>query len=240
MSTVEERSSASTATVVPRLVDGERLGRAEFHRRYEAMPPRTRAELVGGIVHMPSPMSADHGESTPDITIWLGLYRRRTPGVRQADGATLILGEFGEPQPDALLRIEPERGGSCFVNEENYLTGPPELIVEVARSSRPIDLGGKRDDYERAGVREYVVVALDPDEVHWHVRRDDRLERIPPGPYGLYRSAAFPGLWLDPAALLSGDLEGIIAALERGLATLEHAAFVARLADAAARPTNGT
>jgi Uma2 family endonuclease len=184
-------------------------------------------------------MSADHGESTPDVSLWLGLYRRRTPGVRQADGATLILGEFGEPQPDALLRIEPERGGSCSVNEENYLTGPPELIVEVARSSRSFDLGGKRDDYERSGVREYIVVALDPDEIHWHVRRGERLERILPDPDGLYRSAAFPGLWLDPAALLSGDLEGSIATLDRGLATPEHAAFVARLADAAARHTNG-
>jgi Uma2 family endonuclease len=239
MSTVEERSGASTTMAVPPLVDGQRLGRAEFHRRYEAMPPRTRAELVGGMVHMPSPMSADHGESTPDVSLWLGLYRRRTPGVRQADGATLILGEFGEPQPDALLRIEPERGGSCSVNEENYLTGAPELVVEVARSSRAFDLGGKHHDYERAGVREDIVVALDPDEIHWHIRRGDRLERILPDPDGLHRSTAFPGLWLDPAALLAGDLEGIIATLERGLATPEHAEFVAGLADAAARHNNG-
>ena len=60
------------------------------------------------------------------------------------------------------------------------------------------------------------------------------MERVLPDADGLYRSEAFPGLWLDPAALLTGDLEGIIAALGRGLATPEHAAFVARLADAAA------
>ena len=184
---------------------------------------------------MPSPLSVDHGESTPNVAIWLGLYRRRTPGVRQADGATLILGEYGELQPDALLRIEPERGGNCRVNEDKYLTGPPELVVEVARSSRPIDLGGKRDDYERAGVREYVVVSLDPREVIWHARRGDKFVRIPPDPDGIYRSAAFPGLWLDPSSLLKGDLDGIIATLERGLATPEHAEFVARLADEAAR-----
>src|SRR6185312_1431550 len=162
MSTVERRPPAPAT--FPSLADGQRLSQAEFHRRYEAMPPQTRAELVGGMVYMPSPMSADHGESTPDVSLWLGLYRRRTPGVRQADGATVILGEFGEPQPDALLRIEPERGGTCYTNEDNYLTGPPELIVEIARSSRPFDLGGKRDDYERAGVEEYVVVALDTQE----------------------------------------------------------------------------
>jgi Uma2 family endonuclease len=237
MSTVEKRSTA--AMTVPPLVDRQRLDQAEFHRRYEAMPPRTRAELIGGIVHMPSPMTADHGESTPDVSLWIGLYRRRTPGVRQADGATVILGEFGEPQPDALLRIEPERGGTCYINEVNYLTGPPELIVEVSRSSRLIDLGGKRDDYERAGVKEYIVVAIETAEVHWHVRRDDKLERILPDPDGIYRSIAFPGLWLDPVALLEGDIEGIIAVLDRGLDTPEHAAFVARLADAAARHTPG-
>ena len=60
MSTVERRPP-SPAAVSP-LVAGQRLGQAEFHRRYEAMPPRTRAELVGGIVYMPSPMSNDHGE----------------------------------------------------------------------------------------------------------------------------------------------------------------------------------
>jgi Uma2 family endonuclease len=239
MSTVEERSRASTTTSVPLLAEGQRLSQAEFHRRYEAMPPETRAELVGGIVYMSSPMTADHGESTPDVTIWLGLYRRRTPGVRQADGATLMLGDYGEPQPDALLRIDPEHGGSCYANEENYLTGPPELIVEVAKSSRPIDLGAKRDDYERAGVREYVVVAITTDEIHWHVRRDDKLVRISPDADGIYRSSVFPGLWLDPGALLRGDLDGLIAMLERGLATSEHAAFVARLADTAARHTDG-
>jgi hypothetical protein len=83
---------------------------------------------------------------------------------------------------------------------------------------------------ERAGVLEYVVIALDPDEVIWHVRRGDRLDRIPAGADGLYRSEAFPGLWLDPEAFLADDSARLIAALERGLGTPEHASFVARLA----------
>ncbi|HZW33442.1 MAG TPA: Uma2 family endonuclease [Isosphaeraceae bacterium] len=223
----------------PPLIAGQRLNQAEFHRRYEAMPPQTRAELVGGIVYMPSPLSSDQGESTPDVTTWLNLYRHRTPGLRLADNATVILGEYGEPQPDSLLRIEPERGGACFVNEDNYLTGPPELVAEVAKSSRPFDLGAKRADYERAGVQEYVVVTLDPNDVHWHVRRGPKLVRVRPGRDGLYRSKVFPGLWLDPAALLRGDLAGVLAALDRGLASPEHAAFVARLAAAAARAQRG-
>ena len=47
---------------------------------------------------------------------------------------------------------------------------------------------------------------------------------------GTLRSRAFPGLWLDPAALLAGDIAAVLATLERGLASPEHAAFVAELA----------
>jgi Uma2 family endonuclease len=233
MSTVERPRAAG----VPLLVAGEALTQEEFHRRYEAMPPETRAELVGGVVYMPSPMRSEHSESTPDVTTWLNLYRRRTPGVRLAEGATVMLGEYGEPQPDALLRIEPVLGGRCSVNEDGYLIGPPELVVEVSRSSRRFDLGAKLADYERAGVQEYLVVALDPDEVFWHVNTDGGLVRIAADPDGLFRSRVFPGLWLDPAALSAGDLDALIAALDRGLASEEHAAFVARLA--AARPEAG-
>jgi Uma2 family endonuclease len=227
MSTVEERRPPALPAIPP-LAAGQRLGQAEFHRRYEAMRPQTRAELVGGLVYMPSPLSADHGESTPDLIIWLGLYRRRTPGLRLADGATVILGEYGEPQPDALLRIEPDLGGTCSVNEDNYLIGPPELVVEVAKSSRTFDLGAKRDDYARAGVREYLVVTLVPEDVHWYVRGAKKFKPMRREADGIFHSKVFPGLWLDSAALLRGDLDGVIASLERGLASPEHAAFVAR------------
>src|SRR5204862_339486 len=115
---------------------------------------------------------------------------------------------------------------------DGYITGAPELVVEVARSSRAIDLGPKRTDYEQAGVREYLVVELGPDRVHWLALRDGRFEDLAPRADGWFRSEVFPGLWLDPSALFSGDLDGLSAALERGLATPEHAAFVARLAGA--------
>ncbi len=50
---------------------------------------------------------------------------------------------------------------------------------------------------------------------------------------------AFPGLWLDPAALMRKDFAGVLDVLERGLASPDHAAFVARLAEVAARNANG-
>jgi hypothetical protein len=110
------------------------------------------------------------------------------------------------------------------------------LVVEVAKATRYVDLGPKLDDYDRAGVMEYVVRALEPDEVIWHALREGRLIPVPPGADRLYRSEVFPGLWLDPRALMAGDRGALREALYRGLATPEHSAFIARLAAARGTP----
>jgi hypothetical protein len=44
-----------------------------------------------------------------------------------------------------------------------------------------------------------------------------------------------PGLWLDAAALISGNLPVVAAAAQQGLATREHAEFVELLRQAASR-----
>lgn len=224
MSTVESHQVVAT----PPLVAGDRLDAATFHERYEAMPPQTRAELVDGVVFMPSPLSPDHGRESRVVNCWLTHYEILTPGIRGEDNTSTRLDALGEVQPDHNLRIRPERGGQSGTARE-FIVGAPELIVEVSRSSRSFDLGAKKGQYERAGVLEYVVVGLDPDEVYWFTGRGGRFERIGPGADGLIRSSAFPGLWLDPAALYAEDLRRLVAAVDRGVATPEHAEFVARL-----------
>jgi Uma2 family endonuclease len=217
--------------VLPPLVAGQHLDQPTFHERYAAMLPEMWAELVGGIVSIMSPHGIAHGEAASDVGYWLGHYLRFTEGLQGPANATTILGAFSETHPDGQLRIPEELGGRTRI-VDNFIVGPPELIIEIGRSSREFDLGPKKGDYERAGVLEYVAVALDPDGVRWFVRRGDRFEDLQPGPDGVFRSEVFPGLWLDPAALFAGDLHGLTAALERGLATPEHAAFVERLARA--------
>ena len=215
---------------LPPLVEGQRLDRATFHERYEAMPPRTRAELIGGVVHMPSPLSNDHGDEDHLANGWLVQYARFTPGVRGTANSSTFLGDDSELQPDSSLRVLPEFG-VLTRSEGEYLAGPPELVVEVSKSSRRIDLGVKKADYERAGVPEYLVIALGPDEIHWFVRREGRFTPMAPGADGWFRSEVYPGLWLDPAAFFAFDLAGLFAALDLGLATPEHAAFVEGLAE---------
>ena len=221
--------STAERTSAPPLVAGQRLRQAEFHARYHAMPPGTRAELIGGVVVMPSPLGDRHGIVDAIAGMWLGYYKSRTPGTKVSHNATTILDEDNELQPDSWLRILPGKGGQTR-DVGKYVGGCPELVIEVAASSRSIDLGAKLAEYERAGALEHVVFAIDPDEVFWHARRCDRLVRVHPDPDGLYRSTAFPGLWLDPVALFADDGPTLLAALERGLASPEHATFAAELA----------
>jgi len=232
MSTAER---AQPKTSLPPLVHGQHLDQPTFHERYEAMPPDTRAELVGGVVYMPSPMRLDHCDESRIVAGWLDNYQRLTPGVAGGDGGTIKLAPKGEPQPDHHLRIPIELGGQCGVDAENYLTGAPELVVEIARSSRKFDLGRKKADYERTGVQEYLVVELDPYQIHWFIRRSGQFEDFPPGPDGIYRSQVFPGLWLDPDALLAMDRDRLYRVLRKGVRSPEHTAFATRMAPARTR-----
>jgi len=163
-------SPASTAREHPCLESGDHLDQATFHERYKAMPPAFRAELIGGIVIVPSPLRSDHGEYHALVIGWLVAYWAATPGTRVRDNATAILGSSSELQPDATLIIDPSHGGQTRLTDDGYAAGPPELVVEVASSSASIDLHSKRDDYERAGVLEYLVVVIRQSVVRWFRR----------------------------------------------------------------------
>jgi Uma2 family endonuclease len=225
-------SDRMTMSAMPKkLVEGQRLDQPTFHALYEAMPPGIRAELIDGVVFMPSPVGLEHGEAQVPVIVWLSYYAEMTTGVRTMDNATTILGWKSEPQPDALLRILPDFGGQTH-DREGYVHGAPELVVEVSKATRYVDLGPKLEDYQRAGALEYVVRAIDPDEIYWYGRDQGSLIQRPIGNDGFYRSAVFPGLWLDPVALLKADTRRLRAVVDLGCATPEHAAFVARLVGA--------
>lgn len=208
---------------------GDRLDRAEFHRRYEQTPQGFRAELLDGIVYVPSPVSAVHGKPDSLLHLVLELYTLETPGADQYGEVTLILPGDNEPQPDACLRILPELGGISRLTDR-FLHGPIELVCEVAYSSVARDLHLKRAIYEAAGCLEYLVVIAEPAQIVWWALEDGEYVDLLPGDDGLFRSRVFPGLWLDPVGAAAGDRRAVLAALRRGLASPEHAAFVEQLA----------
>ena len=214
---------------MPRVEAGDHLDQATYHERYKAMPPGFRAELIGGVVIVLSPLLPEHGECHALVIGWLINYSIATPGTRVRDNATAILGPTSEPQPDAALIIDPGYGGQTGIAADGYATGAPELIVEVASSSASIDLHAKRRDYEQAGVLEYVVVILRQRVVRWFILQAGTYHAVTAGLDGIFTSTVFPGLWLDTEALLQLNGSMVMDTLHRGLASPEHAAFVQQL-----------
>ncbi len=216
---------------VPALENGDRLTRCEFERRYAARPDLKKAQLIEGIVYMPSPVSLAHSGPHAMIQGLFLVYSAFTPGVRCDDNASVRLDHDNEPQPDVLLRIEPEALGRSRVSGDNYLEGAPELVVEVAASSTSIDLHDKLHAYRRNGVQEYVVWRTQEARIEWFELAEGEYRPLPCDDAGVVHSRVFPGLRLAVAALLNGDLAAALAEVQKGAGTPEHQAFVARPAE---------
>jgi hypothetical protein len=216
---------------VPPLRHGERLTRDEFERRYSAMPNVNKAELINGVVHMPSPVRhVQHGRPHSHLGGWLVQYEAVTPGVESSNNASARLDLRNEPQPDLMLLIDPARNGQVRISADGYVEGGPELAAEISASTAGLDLGEKLLAYQRNQVREYIVWRVPERLLDWFVLRDGLYEPLRPDADGVFRSDVFPGLWLDAAALLRGDLAAVLACVQKGTTTPEHAAFVERLA----------
>lgn len=217
----------AAATMLP-LVAGDHLTRAEFLRRWEEAPEIKRAELIGGQVYMPSPLSLSHAQMANLMGAWLATYASETPGCEAGQDATWYMLDDA-PQPDAHLRILVSHGGQSFVKDD-FGCGAPELAAEVALSSASYDLHQKRELYAQAGVKEYLAVLLKEKQVRWGRLVGARYQPMEHRPDGTLRSIVFPGLWLDPTALLALDSRRMLKVLRNGLKSREHAEFVKQLA----------
>ena len=112
----------------------------------------------------------------------------------------------------------------------------PDLVAEVSASSESHDLHEKLQAYQRNGVREYLVWRVLNRQVDWFVLHEGGYQRLAPAEDGTLRSTVFPGLWLDPTALMRDDFDTLLDVLQRGLDSPEHAGFAARLGQARAEP----
>jgi hypothetical protein len=230
-------SAMSAAEIIrpPLLYSGQRLSRDEFYRRVEQWERTGRnprgIERLEGVVYMPAAAIRLNQHCEPQflITTWLGVYKAATPGVQGIGSATSKLDDDNDPEGDALLRIHPDCGGQSRTDGKGYIVGAPELVVEITGSSSQRDLELKLEIYRRNGVQEYVVWETLAEEFYWFVLESGECARLVVDETGMLRSRVFPGLWLDSSALLAGDLARVLAKVQEGLATPEHAEFVRRL-----------
>jgi len=215
---------------IPPLENGDRLNRYEFERRYDAMPNLKKAELIEGIVYMPAALRfKSHSQPHSWVIGWLVTYEATTPGVAVGDAPTVRLDIDNEPQPDVVLLIAPEAGGQAQLSDDDYVEGAPELIVEIAASSVAIDLHAKKQAYRRNGVKEYIVWQVLDQKISWFYLEKGEYLDLPADPNGIVRSQVFPGLWLAVAELLAGNIQHVLAVLQEGVQSPEHAAFVQKL-----------
>lgn len=224
---------------IDELRSGDHLSIDEFHLRYQNMPEVKFAELIEGVVYMPSPLSIDHGVPHGLMGLWLGTYAMETPGVEYGSNLSVFFDE-GETclQPDGLLRILPERGGqtrNVRKGKARYIGGTPELVAEIAYSTVNYDLHEKLTACERNGVPEYLVWRVGEGEVDWFQLHGRRYRKMVLAQDGIYRSVVFPGLYLDVEAALAGKKKLTLETLAVGLSSADHAAFAQRMASARSR-----
>lgn len=223
------------------LENGDRLSRPEFERRFDAMPDVKKAERIEGIVCIGSHVGfRSHSKPHYNVINWLGHYESATPGIEGGDNGSIHLDLDNMPQPDVFWLILPEFAGQARISDDDYVEGGPELVVEVASSSVSDNLHAKLDDYRRNGAKEYLVWRVQDRAFDWFVLRDGHYWRIAPEADRTIRSEVFPSLWLEPDALIRGDLAAGFQAVQPGMATPEHADFVARPRKAAAPRDDAT
>jgi Uma2 family endonuclease len=216
---------------IPQLESGDRLNRYEFERRYNAMPHLKKAELIEGVVYMAAALRfRSHGQPHGRLITWLGVYESSTSGVELGIEPTVRLDLDNEPQPDAVLLIEEQCGGQARLSEDDYVEGAPELVAEIAASSAAIDLGDKKRAYRRNGIKEYIVWQVFEQKLDWFYLQEGEYVPLPVDEHGVIRSQVFPGLWLAVEELLAGNTTRVLAVLQAGLASAEHATFVQQLA----------
>jgi Uma2 family endonuclease len=218
-----------SATIMPTLEAGDYYSRDEFIRRYEARPDIKKAELINNVVFMASPAREEHSQPEFLLGYLVSAYSFETPFVEARPNMTVNLGPGSMAHPDWYLRIEKSAGGRAAVGADKFLNTAPELVIEVAVTSASYDLHSKKDAYEQAGAAEYIVWEALDFQLRAFVFTATGFQPAEPDSDGIYKSRVFPGLWIHVAALTSGDKETLKATLQRGLESLEHAAFVAEL-----------
>lgn len=216
---------------IPLLENGDRLSREEFHRRYEAMPENVKAELIKGVVYFRTKTKVSHGEANATIVGLIGLYSINSLGTNFVIHPTLIFDGKNECQPDAVLRIDENCGGKSWINDDDYLEGSPELIVEISSSTASYDLHDKFEIYEKKGVQEYIVWRVLDHQIDWFSLKNGKYERLSTNKQGIIESKSFADLRLNLKAMLKDDLKRVLVDLHKGLQSKKYKEFFAALSN---------
>lgn len=212
------------------LEDGDCLTAKEFLRRCEALPVRIRAELVQGIVRLEASTGSPEQAGAHNFVLdCLRSYAQATSGVETAENPIILLDRENVARPDGALRILPECGGQTKISGDNYLSGPPEFVVELVYSRGVSALRDKLGAYRQNGVREFLVWRVPESKADWFQFDKGEYVLNLPGPNNILSSHVLPGFALNLTALLDQERTALRSTLTSALNRPEHSAFVERL-----------
>lgn len=196
----------------PELENGAVMTREEFHAAYVQCEGYERVELIEGVVYLPSPIKIEsHARPQSLLLLWLSTYALGNPALLATGPASVLLDDLNEPEPDALLL----RTTPGWMSPDGYVVKAPELLVEIAATTKSRDLNQKKRAYERNGVKEYVVWRVADGAIDWFTLRDGSYRSRTPDSQGRIESEQFAGLVLDVPAALAFDSVRTLAALRR-------------------------
>ena len=142
-------------------------------RRWEALPLLKWAELLRGVVYLRGPVTWRRGVLLADLAGWSGIYCAAIPQCEGALNVTWLVNDENVTQPFVSVRIAPTGGGQSW-DEGEFAGGAPEFAAEAFDADQLAEMALKVDIYQEAGVRDYVAVLLEDQEVRWHTLQDGK------------------------------------------------------------------
>ncbi len=179
----------------------ERMTAAEFFRR---APEDRKAELIDGVMIMPSPPSDMHERLVGFLFTLLRMFaEERGLGEVRGSHTAVKLADDQAPEPDILFVA---REHEHFITDQGVF-GPPDLVIEVLSASTAAhDRGPKFHAYEAAGVREaWLIDPYGPAGTEFYQRAGNAFKPVMPNAAGMIESIALPGFKLRVAWLWPGE-----------------------------------
>jgi hypothetical protein len=141
-----------------------------------------------------------------DMTLLLGYYHSKTPGVWLASRPTITLPTGDVIQPHLAMLIQ---FGPCFkrfekVQPEGLVRGAPQLAVDIAWAIDEVEEERRTAVSAAGGVDEYLLIHHQRRIVHWYRTEGGRPSLVAPDAHGIIKSSALPGLWISVSTIWDG------------------------------------
>ncbi|HZQ08770.1 MAG TPA: Uma2 family endonuclease [Anaerolineae bacterium] len=199
------------ATTYSRVEVAERMTAEEFWR--DASETH-KAELIDGVMIMPSPASRIHENLFGFLYSLLRVFvEEHSLGVVLGSRTAVELAIDQVYEPDILF-IRQERSA---INQEKGVFGAPDFVIEIlSMSTAQHDRGTKLKAYERAGVREYWIIdPYGPAGTEFYQLQQGSFLPILPDAENRLHSSAVEGFVLDVRWLWNTDAITVKQALDQ-------------------------